>query len=42
MVPGERTVGQLRLTVRMAVGSQRTASRTGQGPFIGNHDISTA
>ena len=41
-VPGERTVGQLRLTVRLAVGSQRTAFRTGRDLFIGNHDVSTA
>ena len=28
-VPGEHTVGQTRLTVQLAVGSQRTASRSG-------------
>ena len=30
MVPGEHTVGQTRLTVWLAVGSQRTASRSGR------------
>ena len=29
-VPGEHTVGQTRLTVRLAVSSQRTASRSGR------------
>ena len=29
-VPGEHTVGQTRLTVQLAVGSQRTASRSGR------------
>ena len=29
-VPGEHTVGQIRLTVQLAVGSQRTASRSGR------------
>ena len=30
MVPGEHTVGQTQLTVQLAVGSQRTASRSGR------------
>ena len=30
MVPGEHTVGQTWLTVQLAVGSQRTASRSGR------------
>ena len=30
-VPGEHTVGQTRLTVQLAVGSQRTAFRSGRG-----------
>ena len=42
MVPEERMVGQLRLTVRLVVGSQRTAFRTRQDTFIGNHDVNTA
>ena len=29
-VPGEHTVGQTQLTVQLAVGSQRTASRSGR------------
>ena len=46
MVPGECTVGQRRLTVRLTVGSQRaTESRripNWTGAFIGNHDVSTS
>ena len=41
MVPGEHTVGQRRLTVQLAVGSQRTAFRSGRGLFIGTHDVIT-
>ena len=41
-VLGEHTVGQTRLMVQLAVGSQRTASRSGRDLFIGVHDVITA
>ena len=42
MVLGEHTVGQTWLTVQLAVGSQRTASRSGRDLFIVIHDIIAA
>ena len=42
MVPGEHTVGQTRLTVQLAVGSQKNSIPIRAGPFIGVHDVIVA